>query len=101
VGEDNPWALRNKKVNIYVGNLPYGAGDDEIRQLFEAHGAVDSARVIMDRDTGQSKGFAFVEMSNTVAATTAIEALNGHELLGRSLRVNEARPREARGGRRH
>jgi RNA recognition motif-containing protein len=87
-------------VNIYVGNLPYGAGDDEIRQLFEAHGAVESARVIMDRDTGQSKGFGFVEMSDDAAATAAIEAINDQDFMGRNLRVNEARPREPRGARR-
>ena len=86
-------------MNIYVGNLPYGAGDDEIRQLFEAHGAVDSARVIMDRDTGQSKGFGFVEMSDDAAATTAIEAINEQDFMGRNLRVNEARPRQPRGPR--
>lgn len=83
-------------MNIYVGNLPYRMGDDELRDLFEAHGAVDSARVIMDRETGRSKGFGFVEMSDNSAAEAAIEALNGQDINGRPLRVNEARPREDR-----
>jgi RNA recognition motif-containing protein len=66
--------------------------------MFEAHGVVDSARVIMDRDTGQSKGFGFVEMSDNTAAGAAVQALDGADLMGRRLRINEARPREPRGG---
>ncbi len=87
-------------MNIYVGNLSYSTDDDQLRTLFEEFGPVDSARVIMDRDSGRSKGFGFVEMSNANEANAAIEALNGREIEGRSLTVNEARPREDRGPRR-
>lgn len=87
-------------MNIYVGNLSYSTDDDQLRALFEEFGAVDSARVIMDRDSGRSKGFGFVEMSNDSEANAAVEALNGREVDGRSLTVNEARPREDRGPRR-
>ena len=87
-------------MNIYVGNLSYSTSDDQLRAYFEEYGVVDSARVIMDRDSGRSKGFGFVEMSNANEANTAIEALNGREIEGRSLTVNEARPREERGPRR-
>jgi RNA recognition motif-containing protein len=83
---------------LYVGNLPYGVGDGELHTLFEPHGAVTSAQVIMDRDTGRSKGFGFVEMDNGEQAQAAISALNGREVDGRALTVNEARPREDRGG---
>jgi RNA recognition motif-containing protein len=86
-------------MNIYVGNLSYQFTDDELRTAFEAHGAVDSAKIIMDRDTGRSKGFVFVEMPNDDEARAAIEALNGSELGGRNVKVNEARPRQDRGGR--
>jgi len=83
---------------LYVGNLAYGVSDSDLQQLFEAHGTVQSAQVIMDRDTGRSKGFGFVEMGSDQEAQTAIAALNGKEVDGRSLTVNEARPREAGGG---
>lgn len=83
-------------MNIYVGNLAYGIREDELRSVFENHGAVDSVKVIMDRDTGRSKGFAFVEMPNDAEARAAIEQLNGVELQDRSITVNEAKPRETR-----
>lgn len=85
-------------TNIYVGNLPYGMRDEELRNMFTEYGAVSSAKVIIDRDTNRSKGFGFVEMDDKAAAQTAIDALNGSELSGRALRVNEARPREGGGG---
>ena len=78
--------------NIYVGNLSYDATDSTLRALFEPHGEVQSARVVMDRDTGRSRGFGFVEMSAEDAAK-AISALNGTEIDGRALTVNEARPK--------
>jgi RNA recognition motif-containing protein len=83
---------------LYVGNLSYGTNDDSLRRLFEAHGTVTSAQVIMDRDTGRSKGFGFVEMDKDQEAQAAIAALNGKEIDGRSLTVNEARPKEGGGG---
>jgi RNA recognition motif-containing protein len=83
---------------LYVGNLSYGIRDSDLQDLFAAHGTVDSAQVIMDRDTGRSKGFGFVEMSSDQEAQDAITALNGREVEGRSLTVNEARPREEGGG---
>lgn len=83
---------------LYVGNLSYQVDSSELEQLFGQHGQVDSAQVIMDRDTGRSKGFGFVEMSNDDEAEAAIAALNGQEHGGRALTVNEARPREERGG---
>ena len=83
---------------LYVGNLAYGVTDSTLAQLFEAHGTVQSAQVIMDRDTGRSKGFGFVEMGSDAEAQAAIAALNGKEMEGRSLTVNEAKPREERGG---
>jgi RNA recognition motif-containing protein len=83
---------------LYVGNLAYGLGDGDLEQLFAAHGTVQSAQVIMDRDTGRSKGFGFVEMGNDQEAQAAITALNGKEVEGRPLTVNEARPKEDRGG---
>jgi cold-inducible RNA-binding protein len=79
-------------MNIYVGNLSYQTTSDELRDLFAEHGQVDSAAVIMDRDTGRSRGFGFVEMPDD-AGRTAIEALNGTEIGGRRLNINEARPR--------
>src|SRR5262245_33607607 len=84
---------------LYVGNLAYGVSDSDLDQMFAAHGTVLSAQVIMDRDTGRSKGFGFVEMSSDQEAQAAIAALNGKEIDGRTLTVNEARPREDRGGR--
>jgi len=83
---------------IYVGNLIYGVTDGTLEQMFAPHGAVQSAQVIMDRDTGRSKGFGFVEMSSDQEAQAAIAAMNGKEVDGRSLTVNEAKPREDRGG---
>ena len=83
---------------LYVGNLSYSVRDSDLQDLFAAHGTVDSAQVIMDRDTGRSKGFGFVEMSSDQEAQAAISALNGKEVEGRNLTVNEARPREEGGG---
>ena len=83
---------------LYVGNLSYGTTDSDLQNLFEAHGTVESAQVIVDRDTGRSKGFGFVEMDSGEQAQAAIAALNGQEVNGRALTVNEARPREERGG---
>ena len=83
---------------LYVGNLPYTVTDSELQQMFEAHGSVTSAQVIMDRDTGRSKGFGFVEMGNDAEAQAAITALNGQQMGGRPLTVNEARPKEGGGG---
>jgi len=83
---------------LYVGNLPYSVSDKDLEQMFSQHGSVSSAQVIMDRESGRSKGFGFVEMPNDQEANSAIEAMNGKELNGRPLTVNEARPREDRGG---
>ena len=87
-------------MNIYVGNLAYDQTDDELKTAFEAYGEVDSARVITDRDTGRSKGFGFVEMPEQDQAVAAIDGLNGTELNGRTITVNEARPRPQGGDRR-
>jgi len=84
---------------IYVGNLSYDWSDDDLKALFTPHGEVNSATVIMDRETGRSRGFGFVEMEDDDQAVAAIEALNGQEAGGRALNVNEARPREQRGSR--
>ena len=81
---------------LYVGNLSYSVDDRELEKLFATHGAVQSASVITDRDTGRSKGFGFVEMTNDQEASAAISALHGKDVDGRSLTVNEARPREER-----
>jgi len=81
-------------MNIYVGNLSYSTTDASLRQAFEQYGAVDSAKVVIDRATNRSRGFGFVEMSDDSEGRAAIDALNGSDLDGRSLRVNEARPRE-------
>jgi len=83
---------------LYVGNLTYGVTDATLEQLFAAHGTVESARVVMDRDTGRSKGFGFVEMGSDQEAQAAIAALNGKEVDGRALTVNEARPKTEGGG---
>ena len=83
-------------MNIYVGNISYQASDDDLLEVFEAIGSVDSASIIFDRYSGRSKGFGFVEMPNDQEATRAIEELDGKELLGRPLKVNQARPREDR-----
>ena len=81
---------------LYVGNLSYDVTDSDLQSMFEPHGTVQSAQVIMDRDAGRSKGFGFVEMNNDQEAQAAITALNGKESVGRTLTVNEARPREER-----
>jgi RNA recognition motif-containing protein len=85
-------------MKLYVGNLPFSTDDSQLRSLFEPHGEVVSASIVMDRDTGRPRGFGFVEMSNDGEAKAAIEAMNGQSVDGRSIVVNEARPREARGG---
>jgi len=87
-------------MNIYVGNLSYQISEDELKAAFEAFGNVDAARIITDRNTGRSKGFAFVEMPDRDQALAAIEGLNGTELSGRNITVNEARPRPERNDRR-
>ena len=83
-------------MNIYVGNLAFSTTDHDLRQLFEPYGVVDEIRIITDRDTGRSKGFGFVEMPDGTAARTAIAKLQGQEMAGRALTVNEARPRAPR-----
>jgi len=83
--------------NIFVGNLSFGASEDSVRSMFEAYGTVDRVNLITDRDTGQARGFGFVEMSNSAEADRAIAELNGRELDGRALNVNEARPKAERG----
>ena len=83
--------------NIFVGNLDFNATEESVRSLFERYGAVNSARIMTDRDTGRSRGFAFVEMENETEADQAISALNGYTLDGRALNVNEARPKPDRG----
>ena len=84
---------------LYVGNLAYGVTDSTLEQLFAAHGTVQTAQVVMDRDTGRSKGFGFVEMSSEQEAQQAIAEMNGKEVEGRTLTVNEARPKTEGGGR--
>ncbi|OQX70535.1 MAG: RNA-binding protein [Candidatus Cloacimonas sp. 4484_275] len=81
-------------MNIYVGNVSYGVNDRDLENLFSEFGEVSSARIIIDRETGRSKGFGFVEMPNKDDALEAIKSLNGKEIEGRNLRVNEARARE-------
>jgi RNA recognition motif-containing protein len=83
--------------NIFVGNLNFGATEGVVRSLFEAYGTVDRVNIITDRDTGQARGFGFVEMSANAEADRAIAELNGRELDGRALNVNEARPKTERG----
>lgn len=83
--------------NIFVGNLDFNATEEAVRSLFERYGTVNSARIMTDRDTGRSRGFAFVEMENESEADQAITALNGHTMDGRALNVNEARPKPDRG----
>ena len=85
-------------MRIYVGNLLYETTEQQLREAFEQHGAVDELSMIQDRETGRPKGFAFVEMPTAGEAQSAIDALNGQEFLGRSLTVNEARPRQYREG---
>jgi RNA recognition motif-containing protein len=84
--------------NIFVGNLNFGATEDAVRSMFEAYGTVEKVNLITDRDTGQARGFGFVEMSVNADADRAIAELNGRELDGRALNVNEARPKTDRGG---
>jgi RNA recognition motif-containing protein len=85
-------------MKIYVGNLPFRTTEDELRQLFEPHGAVTSAAIVLDRETGRPRGFGFIEMSDDGQAKGAIEKLNGFSIDGRALVVNEARPKEGGGG---
>ena len=85
-------------TNIFVGNLSYQTGETELEAAFAAFGAVERVSIVRDRDTGQPRGFAFVEMTNADEANKAIEGLNGADLGGRNINVNEARPREERGG---
>jgi cold-inducible RNA-binding protein len=87
-----------RMANIYVGNLSFNTSEEELRNAFAAYGAVDTVSIVMDRMTGRSRGFGFVEMSDNSAAQAAIEALNGSEMAGRALTVNEARPKSEGGG---
>jgi RNA recognition motif-containing protein len=84
--------------NIFVGNLSFTATEDSVRSMFEAYGTVDRVSIVTDRDTGQPKGFGFVEMTNDAEAEKAISALSGTELNGRALTINEARPKTERAG---
>ncbi len=84
--------------NIFVGNLSFGTTEDAVRSLFEAYGTIDRVSIVTDRETGQARGFGFVEMSNNTEGDRAIAELNGRELDGRAINVNEARPKEDRGG---
>ena len=83
-------------MNIYVSNIAFNATTGDLRELFESYGAVDKVNIITDRDTGQSRGFGFVEMPDNAAAKAAMHGANGKELAGRALTVNEAKPREPR-----
>lgn len=83
-------------MNIYVGNLPFNAQESDLRALFADYGTIDSAVVITDRDTGRSRGFGFVELADSAQGARAIEELNGREMGGRQLTINEARPRQPR-----
>jgi RNA recognition motif-containing protein len=85
-------------MKLYVGNLSFSTNEQRLREIFEAHGEVASATIVMDRETGRPRGFGFVEMNDDEAAKAAIEALNGQNVDGRDLTVNEAKPREDRGG---
>lgn len=87
-------------MNIYVGNLPFGLGEENLKEIFEEYGEVSSAKIVMDKFTGRSKGFGFVEMEDADSATKAIEELNNAEVGGRNIKVNESKPREnnSRGG---
>ena len=84
--------------NIFVGNLSFQTGEEELRRLFEAYGQVDRVSILTDRDTGRSRGFGFVEMANSEEGDKAIAALNGSQVGGRTINVNEARPKQERGG---
>ena len=83
-------------MNLYVGNLPYQTTEDDLRNAFSAHGEVQRVSLIIDRDTGRSKGFGFVEMGDRAAGEAAISALDGTDFDGRNIKVNEAKPREER-----
>jgi RNA recognition motif-containing protein len=83
-------------MNIYVGNLPYGMTEDELRELFSSHGTVSNVSIIKDKFSGQSKGFGFVDMTGQTEAEAAIRTLNGHTIDGRALKVNQARARSER-----
>lgn len=85
-------------MKLYVGNLPFSTSENELRELFSAHGDVTSASLVMDRETGRPRGFGFVEFSDDAQARAAINALNGFNMGGRDLTVNEAKPREPRSG---
>ncbi len=85
-----------KKMNIYIGNLPYSVTEDDLRDVFSQFGQVDSANIITDKFSGRSKGFGFVDMPNDSEAREAIESMNDKDLKGRTIKVNEARPREER-----
>jgi cold-inducible RNA-binding protein len=85
-------------MKIYVGNLSFNTSESQLRQIFEAHGTVTSASLVMDRETGRPRGFGFVEMSDDAQARAAMNALNGTNVDGRDLTVNEAKPREGGGG---
>lgn len=87
-------------MNLYIGNLAYSVTEENLRELFENYGNVLSAKLIIDRDTGRSKGFGFVEMADDAAGEAAIKALNDTDLQGRPIKVNQARPREERPARR-
>ena len=84
--------------NIFVGNLSFQTGEEELRRLFEAYGQVDRVSILTDRDTGRSRGFGFVEMAHSEEGDKAIAALNGSQVGGRTINVNEARPKQERGG---
>jgi RNA recognition motif-containing protein len=87
---------QERSMNLYVGNLPFSTTEADLRTAFSAHGEVDDVRLITDRDSGRSKGFGFVEMPNESEARAAMAALNGTEMADRTIKVNEARPREDR-----
>jgi cold-inducible RNA-binding protein len=89
---------KNQVKNIFVGNLSFDATENAVRSLFEAYGTVDRVNLVTDRDTGRARGFGFVEMSNDSEGNNAIAALNGRDMAGRALNVNEARPKENRAG---
>jgi RNA recognition motif-containing protein len=99
LGTNGNFSLQKEsRMNIYVGNLSYEVTEEDLRQAFEAFGQVDSLNIIKDKYSGQSKGFGFVEMPSKDEAQSAIDGLNGKELKGRALNVNEARPRSESGG---
>jgi RNA recognition motif-containing protein len=93
-----PFPESHSMSKIYVGNLPFSANEDAVRQLFAQHGTVDSVALINDRDTGQPRGFGFVEMTQNADAARAIQNLNGYQMDGRSLKVNEAQPKSKSSG---